>query len=106
MFWMRAKYYRPKKESINSFNHFFLIKFFHKIAENKFYIETLYNFILIKPLQGLSQLIYLTKKLQVFFCDKFFRSVHKLFIGIKNQIHHTISVVEDKKAVFAIPRNH
>ena len=59
MFWMRAKYYRPKKESINSFNHFFLIKFFHKIAENKFYIETLYNFILIKPLQGLSQNIFL-----------------------------------------------
>ena len=77
MFWMRAKYYRPKKESINSFNHFFLIKFFHKIAENKFYIETLYNFILIKPLQGLSQNIFLQFVEKRFFpqCTKIFSNM-------------------------------
>ncbi len=55
MLWMRAKYYRvTKKEKFN-----FLANFFYKIAENKFYIERLYNFILIKPLQILSQNIFL-----------------------------------------------
>ena len=54
-----------------------MIKFFHKIAENKFYIETLYNFILIKPLQGLSQNIFLQFVEKRFFpqCTKIFSNM-------------------------------
>ena len=69
MFWMKAKYYRPKKENAQEENtsketwgflyQLFLTKFFYKFAENKFYIEQLYNFVVIKPLQSLSQIIFL-----------------------------------------------
>ena len=77
MLWMRAKYYRSKKENLNFLNDFFLLKLFHKIFENKFYIEPLYNFILIKPFQVLSQNIFLQFAEKRFFpqCTKIFSNM-------------------------------
>ena len=82
MLWMRAKYYCPQKKDtskaiLNFLSQFFLLKFFHKIFENKFYIEPLYNFILIKPLQVLSQNIFLQLAEKRFFpqCTKIFSNM-------------------------------